>query len=364
MKPIGLLFTGLMMLAFTASLNAQLSGMGQLMQAGLDDAKKLTTAYVSPFANGFGATLNSGWYNTAKPHSLFGFSLTFTTSAAFIPATAKSFNVSELGLSNYAQIAGAGNISPTAAGGKNDDVVSLRYAIDVLGTPITLVEFDLPKGTGLGFVPAPMLSLGIGLIKDTDIRVRYVPTVDLWDYGDVGLWGIGIKHGLKQWIPVLRRIPVINLSLQGGFTQFNLGTDLNFQPDPTWDNRTTGISFDNQRLAISAKSYTANVLVSADIPVITFYGGLGISTTSTNVKFMGYYPIPNLDMNTREVFISNTTIGVKDPLDISIKHKSGSAVLPRLNAGFKLKLAVLTIHADYTYSDYSVVTAGLGVSFR
>ena len=36
----------------------------------------------------------------------------------------------------------------------------------------------------------------------------------------------------------------------------------------------------------------------------------------------------------------------------------------RLNAGMKLTLGVLTIHADYTKANYSVITAGLGISFR
>ncbi len=356
--------TVVILLALTTVLRAQIGGMGKLLQVGLEDAEKLTAAYIAPFANGFGATMNSGWYNSAKTHKLLGFDLTFTTSVAFIPANAKSFDVAGLGLSSFAEITSPGSISPTVAGAKNADLVGLRYTREVLGAPTTLVEFDLPKGTGLGFIPAPMLSLGLGLIKDTDVKFRYIPTIGLRDYGDLGLWGIGIKHGLKQWIPVLRKIPVFNLSLQGGYTQFNLGSNLDFKPNPSWDDRTTGINFDKQRFDLTVKSYTANLLVSADIPVITVYGGLGISSTTTNLAFKGYYPIPDLDDTTGEVFISNETIGGKDPLNISIKNKSGSAVLPRLNAGFKLKLALITIHADYTYSDYSIVTAGLGISFR
>ena len=40
--------------------------------------EKLIEAYFTPMAESFGAGLNSGWYNTAKPHSLGGFDLTFT----------------------------------------------------------------------------------------------------------------------------------------------------------------------------------------------------------------------------------------------------------------------------------------------
>ena len=32
--------------------------------------KSLIEAYFSPFGNALGASLNNGWYNTAKPHKL------------------------------------------------------------------------------------------------------------------------------------------------------------------------------------------------------------------------------------------------------------------------------------------------------
>ncbi|MFW5821360.1 MAG: DUF6588 family protein [Bacteroidota bacterium] len=36
----------------------------------------------------------------------------------------------------------------------------------------------------------------------------------------------------------------------------------------------------------------------------------------------------------------------------------------RLNIGMRIKLGVLTIHGDYTKANYSMVTAGIGISFR
>lgn len=348
-------------LSFTGFLkvSAQMGDIGSFFAAGLTDAEKLAKGYVAPFANGFGATMNSGWYNSAKTHKLLGFDLTFTASVALIPSSVKTFDVIALDLSG--DIVNGVNSSPTVAGKKDVTTSRLRY----LPTAASPVEFDLPKGTGLGFVPAPMISLGIGLIKDTDIKFRYIPKINLSSVGgELGLWGIGIKHGLKQWIPVISRIPILNLSLQGGYTQFGLGAGLNFTPadiDAT-DQTTSPITFDNQEFEMTVKSFTANVLVSADLPIITFYGGLGISSTNTNLKFKGYYPIPELSGS--QVVVTNTSVGNKDPLNIDIKHESGSSVKPRLNAGFKLKMAVITLHADYTYSDYSVVTAGLGISFR
>jgi hypothetical protein len=55
---------------------------------------------------------------------------------------------------------------------------------------------------------------------------------------------------------------------------------------------------------------------------------------------------------------------IKDPIDIEIKNQDGGTTKPRFNAGIRFKFAVVTIHFDYTYANYSVATAGLGISLR
>ena len=55
--------------------------------------------------------------------------------------------------------------------------------------------------------------------------------------------------------------------------------------------------------------------------------------------------------------------GVKKGSDfpnMDIKNFSGL----RANIGFRLKLAVVTIHVDYTRAQYNVLSTGLGISFR
>ena len=55
------------------------------------DGEKFIEAYFTPMAESFGAGLNNGWYNTAKPHSLGGFDLTFTVNTVIIPRFSKNF---------------------------------------------------------------------------------------------------------------------------------------------------------------------------------------------------------------------------------------------------------------------------------
>jgi hypothetical protein len=51
---------------------------------------------------------------------------------------------------------------------------------------------------------------------------------------------------------------------------------------------------------------------------------------------------------------------ITDVESIDIEDFSGL----RANIGLRVKFAVITIHADYTRSQYNVFTAGLGISFR
>jgi hypothetical protein len=118
--------------------------------------------------------------------------------------------------------------------------------------------------------------------------------------------------------------------------------------------------WDDQEMKIFVRSHTANLLLAADLKVVCFYGSLGFVTTQTNLKLVGEFPIvavPNGE-------VLPAVVALKDPLDMEIKNKDGNITKPRLNIGVRFKLAIVTLHFDYSYANYSVLTAGLGFSFR
>ena len=95
--------------------------------------------------------------------------------------------------------------------------------------------------------------------------------------------------------------------------------------------------------------------------MISFYGGLGYSKTSTVIKMTGNFPLPTINTAISATDYVYEDAGVlKDFPTIDIKNFSGL----RANAGFRLKFGVFTFYADYTWSQYSVVSTGLGISFR
>jgi hypothetical protein len=352
---------------YTSSVFAQFTQIGSFMTGSVDDAEKLFGAYISPYANGIGAGLSAGWYNTAKPHKLGGFDITITLNTAIIPSADKSFNPASLGLGEGNSLISRVDVSgdsPTAAGSKDAGPV-MTYYTDVPGLGETeLASFELPKGSGIAYTMNPMLQVGIGLAKGTDISIRYSPELKIGEGGKVGLWGIGLKHSIKQWIPALEKLPLFEMTLQGGYTKLYSSNSIDFQASFYED---ADIVIDNpnfysdQEMLLDISNTTVNLLLSADLKVVCFYGGVGISSTKTNLKLEGNYPFP--EVQGTQIIVTDET-AIKDPIDITIKSNDGSVTKPRLNAGIRFKMAVVTIHFDYTYANYSIASAGLGISFR
>jgi hypothetical protein len=117
-------------------------------------------------------------------------------------------------------------------------------------------------------------------------------------------------------------------------------------------------------MKVVVQAFNVSAIASLNLPVITFYGGLGYCKSQTTMDFTGNFPTPVLVTPTSGVpYAEYNNTGIKKGSDfpnIDIKNFSGL----RANIGLRLKLAVVTIHVDYTKAQYNVLTTGLGLSFR
>jgi hypothetical protein len=324
------------------------------LRAGEVDGMKLTEAYITPWANAFGAGVNGSWYNTAKPHKFGGFDITLGTNFGFVPSSALNYDVSKIGLTEFT---GTG-MAPTVAGPDKDGPTLTGPSVDGVA-PIT---FQTPPGTDWKTMPVPTLTAGIGLPLGTELRIRYIPKISVSD-ANISSWGVGLLHSLIQYLPGEKLLP-FDVSLFGGFTRLQSNVPLDMQPDPSkgqYYSSYSSDSFDNQNFGITVDAWNASLIGSFNLPVISFYGGLGYSSTRTNVKMTGNFPLPtiNPEHSTTEYIYEDAGV-LKDFPEMDIKNFSGL----RTNVGFRLKFSVVTIHADYTWSQYSVVSTGLGISFR
>jgi hypothetical protein len=345
------------------------------LKGGVNDAKLLMQEYLKPYANMFGANLNAGWYNTAKPHKILGFDLTFTVNASMAPSADQIFKPGSLALSSDATITGATQ-SPTAAGRKTVNrptIVYSKTAPAPLTGKVEYARYMLPDGTDMNILPMPMAQLGIGLPFGTDITIRYIPKIDFQGNGGVGLWGIGVKHSIIQWIPALKKLPVLDISAQGGYTKFKAFANINYTPQDVVVGTTAAIDKVNspntwidQKMELEATAFTANLIVSETIPGLCFYQAIGFSSSAVNLGLKGNYPFPSIEASvpyTDPTFgkvVVKTTDIKKDPVTLEMPSNKNL----RLNLGVRIKLGFLTLHADYTKSNYTVYTAGLGFTFR
>jgi hypothetical protein len=325
---------------------------GDAIRAGVHDGTELLKSYLNPYVKAFGSGLNGGWYNTAKTHGLGRPDLTISFNIVSIPSSDKSFDISELPLSSTRLADPSKSNTPTIAG---DNVPGpyLDIYTNVNGAPVKTATFQMPQGTGIGFMPVPTAQLGIGLVKNTDIMIRFIPTLNIKNVGRIGLWGVGVKHDILQWIPGVSAIPV-DVSFLFGFTRFSTTMELDVPPSQGVLNPNPP-SYEDQTLSMTTSAYTFGLLVSKKLSVLTLYGGLGYDGSSTTIKLNGYYPAnTGYDVPSGTAKVEN----FQDPVNTSISGANS----PKATLGLRFKLAVLTFHGDYTFSKYPMLSGGIGIS--
>ena len=354
-------------LLVTVDARAQFDDTGDILRAGTADGNLLLEAYLKPFANGFGADLNSGWVNTARPYRTLGFDLRISAGVALVPGSDRSFDVDQIDFENLERVGGPSE-AQTIFG---DDVSGPEMGIfgtnPLTGTREEITRFTMPEGTGYPYVPAPMVQATIGIIKDTDLSVRYMPTVTVEDIS-TNLFGVGVKHGLNQWIPGGAALPV-DLSVQLGFTELTSDYGFDLQPDEGSDiyNPFAGTPsiWEDQAVELEATGFTGNLLVGKNFPIISLFGGLGFQTSSMTIKSFGSVPVTSFNPNydpidpseeTREKIIER----IDEPVDLEFDGANSVHAL----AGFRLRLGFIAISGSYTLSEYPVANLGVGLSFR
>ncbi len=295
----------------------------------IPQAEKLIEAYFTPMAESFGAGLNNGWYNTAKPHKLGGFDIIFTLNTVIIPNTAETFNIQNAGgnifTSNETEASTIFGSSKNTEMTYNSSFSPPINGDDSLITP----TFDMPGGFNTPALPLPMIQAGIGLVKKTAVDLRYMPTMNISNNINVDLFGIGLKHDLLQWIPAIGDAIPMSLSLQGGYTSLN-----------------TELKIVGQKVALNTRATTVNLVASKKMLMVTGYAGIGYNSAKTT-----FLADANFNLN-------DLTFTEKVELDF----KSNNTL--RTNIGIRFNLTLVTIQADYTFAQYPTATLGLGVSLR
>jgi len=315
------LFTILAVFTGLGSYGQTANEITHILSNDIKQGEKLIEAYFTPMAESFGAGLNSGWYNTAKPHSLGGFDLTFTLNTVIIPNSAETFKIGDAFGNVFKSDE---NEASTIFGSDNE--TNMTYTNSVTNSSF---NFQMPGGLKTPAVPLPMIQAGIGLIKNTAIDIRYMPTLNVGDNINVNLFGVGVKHDLLQWIPGIGDAIPMSLSLQGGYTSLN-----------------TELEITEQKVTLNTKATTINLVASKKLLMVTGYVGLGYNSATTT-----FVTDAKFDLG-----------GVQFDEKIEMTFESNNNL--RANIGLRLNISLITIQADYTFAEYPTATLGIGVSLR
>lgn len=331
-------------------------------------------AYLQPFAGAMAVGMGGGWTTTAKTHSFLGFDLTFSGSLVNIPTGDFTFDAEALNMPGML-VQGNGEDPSISA---SNDLVGPKF-----GKSVDLGEygsgdfyFDGLKGLGINKGGNAALQVGFGLPKGTELMVRLVPDFsksvnnligsDDIQLSSTGMWGVGVKHDIKQWIPVVKSVPFLQLSAMLNYSSFKSGfSGDSFLLDPASmgaeDNTGDPSQWENQSLDFTMSSFGGSLLIGANIPIFQPYIGLGFNSASFKGSFNGYYPILTLGADPLEPDKAGAVVydSEENPLDVDFK-----ATLFNFQAGARIKLGVFILHYTYSIQKYSMHTAGLGFTFR
>ena len=329
-KLIQTILTIATILLFTQNVKSQ-DELTRFLNPNIEDANKLVEAWTQPFLAASGVNLTNSWYVCAEPLNLGRFEIRLIGMSSFASMEDKSFKVSELGLTNLELQSGTPDQTPTIFGGNKDNVASLIVSAN---NPLTnnmdsIGSFKSPNGTGLTFLPAFTPQINLGLFKGTEIMVRYIPEITYGDFTRTG-FGVGIKHDILQWIPLAKEAPV-SFSFVGTYGKSNLKINTTIlkpqegipNPNPA-DYTTQSIEFKNA-------AWSAGLAVSKKLPVLTFFGGLQLSSSTSSIGLYGPYPVvaPNNSGNIE-------TTNLIDPINLEVKHTQFG-----MNAGMRRVLVKL-----------------------
>jgi len=316
----------------------------EFLFSGEKDANKLLGEYMLPAMKGLGYGVNSGWYTTAKPHETFGFDITLSYVNAIVPVSDQSF---EFVQSDYdlTYLQGGGSTSlPTLMGGPTSAI--LEVSPD--GGQTILTPYNAPDGvaetinkatiTSETAVPTPIIQVGFGIIKGTEIKIRWLPNINRDGFA-FNYFGLGAMHSISQWLPVFKDIPV-DISAFIGWT--TISAEYAIPANPIMD-------MTNPRATADINTFTYQLIASAHVSVLTGYVALGYDNFNTNFKMLGTYDV-----------YPGALEPLVDPIDLDQSGNSGF----RTSFGGRLKLSIITLTADYTLREYNTLTLSLGFSVR
>ncbi len=278
--------------------------------------------------------MSNGWYNTAKTKKLWHFEVGIVGNLSFVREEKQSFimrtaDYTDLTFSDGSTSQLVGNALGVNAGG---------ISVIINEGQATELEVVLPDGIGndvINSIPGGFLQGSMGLIKSTEIKLRFLPRIKAVEDAEIQLYGVAFQHEFTDWVFPLKRWPV-RLAGLIGYTNVKGFYDLSTE---------SGIPGVNQEVELNSNSWLITAIASTKLTVLNFYGGLGYYFGSSDADLLGTYQIQN------GPFASEI---VTDP--ISVRNKTNGV---KATIGARVELGIFKANLDYTLQNYNNLSLGI-----
>ena len=284
--------------------------------------------YVKPGIDAIGSNINSGYFNTAAvpynekiPVSFnFNFSLKFFGS--FFPSSSRSFNLTYLDSID----AGSGVIrevqytvtdAPTVIGSTQEAVATGYFTDDGTAAP----SQELIGGViNTSVVPLFFPQFQFGTIYGTDAVIRFLPKINVGDFGSFDFFGFAIRHNLDHYFP---KSP-FNFAIQAGYQINHIDDNTDFR-------------------ILDANDFFVNLQASKSFTsLFTLYGGLQFEKYKADIDY---------------TYVQDTDT------DIPVSFSQTADDKFRVILGGNLNVGYFNFNLDANISNRITLTFGTGVGF-
>ncbi len=356
-------------LLIATKINAQVIQSIDAIKGSINDAEKLTRAYVTPLERGFGSIGSNGWVNfsNSTKNKLFTFDVGVQFTMAITPEIDRTYDVNDLNLEELKASDPNQTVAQTVSGSSESIWLETKdtYRTPAAGWPpykeSPVYKFKTAEGTGYPLSALPMLTLGVKTFG-TQLTLRGLPQITLSDVNSkIYSYGAGIQLNafefLNKFFSNLKKPLGIEVSILAAYQE----TRVDYNPDVKPDTAQIGISlgdngpYDNQDFMLKTKSIPIQAVFSKQWKVFTFYGGLGYNFTSSEVALTGNYPVYSNDpSNSFQVIVDDIT----DPFAYSQTHDEF-----RVDLGMVFQYGIIKMRTNYTFAKYDVFNLSIDLSF-
>lgn len=298
----------------------------EFLNFGLDNAKLLSERYLMPQGKMVENSLTGGWFATAKVHHLGGIDIQAGVNYVFVSTGDYLFNVEKMIGSGTLQNISLANGSVIQAPTVSKEFLQgqERPLLDYNG-----VTTEMPNGSGYNSMLSPLVGITVGISLNTEIALRYMLPVGDPNSGDATMYGVALKHSLKNYIPFIRRTPFLQLALAGNYSSYSSSLDVSYK------------SQSGQALKVDATGYGGELIVGMDFPVFGFIGAVGYANTESAFSLDGtFIDVPGGTVESPELVTYNNGY-----VDYSL--------------GIFFRFYQFRISANYSYGLYSMLNAQL-----